>query len=731
MKKGMLVLALSFVLISMSISMVSAGIFFSVLDNEYNLGDMINLDITVDPVEDGRLLEVNLICEGSQVINFNNFPESGFVNIKLPLNQHTLDQVSGNCYFDAFYSSENRQTPTFEISKRLNVKLFAESFFVYPRDEITVSGTAERLNGLPINGEVEITIPLLKILETIEVEKEVGKGEVVEEENVVNGSEVVEEEVVEGVEENEEIVEEELVVEETTIGSVGVYNGRVDNGEFAISFVLKENTPAGNYRIDVLVFEEVAGSRASEGVSIANLEVFQILNGVDIALSNQNFDPGENIDFNVGLLDQTGGNIDKEVSIIIRREGAERIYEKIIKSRDTISYGIPTNSSSGYYEIEARSGDFNQLASYYVNEKAIASFVLENQTLVVTNIGNIYYDKDIEVQLNGKSFVKAIKLDIGETKRLKLTGSNEEYNVIVSDGDSEISQQGVVLTGRVVNVNAINENGVVRTITSPIFWIFIIVVLGIGVLFLFRNIFKKKSYAHFKDKFKKKKVVDLGVKDEKVVEKKGEGVREGGGIKNDSVNAKAGKAEHVLVLKGHKNKASVLALKIKNKISDHSKKSLEMAIKNVYEKKGAVYEQGDFIYVIFSSLMTRSEKNEVEAARAAEKIVKILNEHNKKFADKIDYGIGINSGMIINKIEDNKLKFTTLGNFVVVARKLAESSDKQILVTKEAYERGISEIKADKKRIGDGDVYEVRRVVDSEKNKKFIKGFLERMNKDK
>ena len=42
----------------------------------------------------------------------------------------------------------------------------------------------------------------------------------------------------------------------------------------------------------------------------------------------------------------------------------------------------------------------------------------------------------------------------------------------------------------------------------------------------------------------------------------------------------------------------------------------------------------------------------------------IMKEHNKKFSDKIDFGIGINSGEIINKMEDGKLKFTALGNFI-------------------------------------------------------------------
>ena len=39
--------------------------------------------------------------------------------------------------------------------------------------------------------------------------------------------------------------------------------------------------------------------------------------------------------------------------------------------------------------------------------------------------------------------------------------------------------------------------------------------------------------------------------------------------------------------------------------------------------------------------------------------------------------------------------------------------------------------KADKKKINETDVYEVRSVIDKEKNAKFISGFLERMSKEK
>ena len=51
-------------------------------------------------------------------------------------------------------------------------------------------------------------------------------------------------------------------------------------------------------------------------------------------------------------------------------------------------------------------------------------------------------------------------------------------------------------------------------------------------------------------------------------------------------------------------------------------------------------------------------------------------------------------------------------------------------MTKEAFERGITEIKADKKSINGIDSYELKKVVDYDKNKKFINDFIKRNEKD-
>jgi len=365
--------------------------------------------------------------------------------------------------------------------------------------------------------------------------------------------------------------------------------------------------------------------------------------------------------------------------------------------------------------------------------------------LIVRNIGNIELkDYPIQIDLNGKPFVKKINLDLGEEQKFKLTGDGT-YDVKISDGQQELLQSGVVLTGRAIGVQDIKKAGSIA-LNTPIVWIFLIVILlGVG-LFFFRDIFKKKSFAYpFKETLKrkfskkpkileletgqvKKKETDSAQKDSsKEQEKSGESDID---KKEKKEVTPSNQAEKVLVLDGQKSKATIIIIKIKNKLSKHAKQNLEKAIEHVYEKKAAVYEKGDCIFVIFSPLMTKSFKNEKEAAKAAERILLILNEHNKKFKEKIDFGIGIHSGDIINKVENKKLRFTALGNLIPGAKRLADASEKNILMTKETYERAINDIKAVKKKTKDGEVYEVKRVLDREKNQEFIRAFLNRMDKD-
>jgi hypothetical protein len=713
------------------IANVSAVVHFSRLSSVYNVGDIIEIELTIDPIENAAL-KTELVCDNvAEMIDYKSIVQESKVSFKLPFRSSQV----GECHLEAESSGEVYESQTFEISKLLDVRLDTGYFSVKPGESITIKGTASKLNGNPINGTVKVSVPPLA--ESVDDEEEDEEEEDENDEDSEDNEDEEEEEEEdeedsEDEDENEE-EEEDSQDEEDNDRTAGVFYSNVVDGKFTVNFTLSEEIASGNYRVTVLVEEEAENNRDySEGKTEATLNIQQVLTETEVALNDQNIDPGTVLSFIPLLKDQAGRTVSEEdVAVIIRDSQGNRIFEKIVESDKKINYDIPTDTPADYYEIEVSYEDITSVKKFFINEKAQVSFELQNETVVVTNIGNVPYNKDVQIEINGKPFIKKIELDLKESQEFRLTAPPGEYDIKITDGESEIAASGVALTGHAIDVETLKKTG--RTIsTSPIVWIFVILVLGAGVFFFFRNMIKKASVAYpLKEKLK------LGIRKPKIVslvnDKKNT-------LSATNISAKEKKnapgaltppnqAEQVLVLKGQKNPAVMIAIKIKNKISEAAKKSLERAIEPVYEKRGAVYEQGDYILIILSPLMTRSFKNEVEAAKIAEKIILGLKEHNKKFKDKIEFGLGISTGNVINKIEDKKFKFTALGNFITSAKRLAESSNEQIFVTKEAYEKGISSLHGEKRSIGGGEIYEIRKIVDREANAKFIQGFLKRMDK--
>lgn len=756
-KKGTLSITLFIFVILLTFN-VSAGIYFSQLQPIYNLGDTIDLNIDVSP-ESEAPLKITLFCDGNSTDVYRGIPIN---NTRIPLTNLWVNGMTGECYFSGEYNKEIKESVKFKISKKLDVLLSTNSLFAKPGESITISGTAKRLNGIGIDGDIEINIPLLA--------------------SISNNTEVLREKLYE----------------------------KVVGGEFSMNLTLNKDTPSGDYRIDVLAYEETREERTSEGIATANLNVFQVLTDIDLALDVQNIDPGKNISFKPILLDQAEHPMKGDVSIIINGANSGRIFEQLIQSEETIEYRIPTNLSAGYYEVEAFGDGLTRIKKFYVNEKALVLFEIRNGTLAVTNIGNIPYNKSIQIEINGKSFVKKLNnLEIGKTKEFKLTGIGGEYDIKISDGETELSQGKVSLpTGAVIGVSDFKKGSSIIA-NTPIILIFIIILLGAVILFLFRDVLKKKSFAYPADEKTKypayeKTRLDINagssakipriikldksgreIKDNSavrveplrhlqkpmVIEKKKfnqttkpvvktlstfdgkksemkpfrapikpiqEIMRKEEYVKSpfEPVMVLKGQrkenipnqAEQVLVTDGQKNRAAVIVLKIKNQISKFSKENLERAIEHVYDKKGAVHENGNYIFVVFSPLITKSSKNEIEAIKAAEKIAEGLTEHNRRFSEKIEFGIAVNAGDIINKIENKKLKFTSLGSLTNAVKKLADFSKGEILLTKNAYERAMAEVKAEKREINGIEAYEVKKVADYEKNKKFIQEFLKRDN---
>ncbi|MEK6859719.1 MAG: adenylate/guanylate cyclase domain-containing protein [Nanoarchaeota archaeon] len=682
-KRGLGILALVFALVL--ITNVCAAVYFSQPKPYYNYGDVIELNVSVDSIKESPL-KIKLVCDGSSADIFNG---PVIDSIRIPITSPWVKDLTGDCYFSGEYAGDTRKTNSnFKISKKLEILLDVESFFAKPLEEVKISGTAKKLNGAGSNGEVVIEIPFSGAVQKT--------GEV----------------------NNSDSSNSSL---NTPVSGEKFY-GAVSDGVFSVSFILPEKIAAGDYRISMDVSEKSdSGEKINQGSASASLKINQILTSIDVAISNQNFNPGTNLSIKPILLDQTGNPMTDQVSIALLDSEKNKIFERVINSGETADYSIPSGLASGYYGADISVGDMKISKTFFINEKAIVSFVIRNDSLIIKNIGNIPYKKDVQIELNGRPFVKRVDLNVGESKEFKLTGISGNYDVKVSDGESEFLQPGVALTGNAVNVK--DSGGFYSVLYTPIFWTFLILILLIALLILARLVIKKRSVAYPSERKHLSLKNIIGKKHEIKEEKPEEKKHLISAFRKIVVPTQA---EQSMVVGGERNRVAVIVLKIKEKISHETKAELEKIIEPIYARKGAVHEHGDSVIGIFSPLATKNPNNEADAARAAEQILSGLNEHNKKFIEKIKFGIGINSGDILNEIKEGKLKFTAFGNTIILAKKLAEISHERVLISKEAYERGISEIKAEKVRVSGIETYEVKKVVNHEQSKKFIQEFLKR-----
>ena len=200
----------------------------------------------------------------------------------------------------------------------------------------------------------------------------------------------------------------------------------------------------------------------------------------------------------------------------------------------------------------------------------------------------------------------------------------------------------------------------------------------------------------------------------------------------DLTAPKIGRAESSLVLKGEKSQSAVICLSIKNydSLNSNSRKELAHIVSNIKNKKGLVDWKGEHIFIVFSPVVTKTFKNEILAAKAGFDILKSLQEHNKKFSDRIEFNIGINAGDLVASRENRKLKYTSIGNTIALAKKISDSDEGKLLVSDRIRKRLMRDLQAEKVgAVGTTGIYEVSQIKDRTANEAKLKDILKRMEK--
>ncbi|MCA9488106.1 MAG: hypothetical protein KC516_04050 [Nanoarchaeota archaeon] len=494
----------------------------------------------------------------------------------------------------------------------------------------------------------------------------------------------------------------------------------VEEGHFQISLEVPQKNPAGENKIIFKVYDETSGEKTKNtGIIEKIITIKPIPVNLELFLDNKALGPGERITGKAILHDQTGENMEAIAYLIIKDSQKKTIFKEEIFTGQEFEYIINESQLPEEWEISVLSEELKAKSMFNILEVEKIQTKIINNSLIVKNIGNIPYVKPINVKIGEKEIELALNLEVGQEEKYFLTAPDGEYLV-----EAEGVSQKVGLTGNAIDIK--KSAGKAISTIKPAIWIFLIFILGFVAFMIFKKGYKKtffgrkirKPHLHKKLKTKELPQEMPHFKDPK------------------SFISPEYMALMSLSINGNKQTSTIVDLHIKNyshMISgEGGVKETVQKITNLSDsKKILTYQSGGNFFFILAPEVTKTFQNEISAVNFAEEIKKIILGHNKLFKQKMDFGISIDNGEIVLKKEQNVFRFAAMGNLLNGLKKISVHSKEEIFLSSKIREKLSKNIRVERKTIQGKDVYSVMEVAPKIDNSKFIKGFMERLERDR
>jgi len=680
-------LALMLVLVLMSAG-VLAEISVSEPNAVYNLGDRLYVSLDGLVGADSGNLNIGLVCGGKTTnlvkISARSFSFDEEQSYSIPykildrqdLELVNLSDIIGDCQIVAGLGTQVTSSNSFVVSDSVVVAVSLNKTMYNPGEEILVNIEAVKANGVNLNGFVDAS-------------------------------------------------------------GIASFSKAVEEGLAEESFTLSDTIEAGSYYLNVSAYDVGADGVLNRGLGGVYFDVAQIASSMIMSLSGEVAVPGDNFSIGVEVFDQSGIEMSGAVLLKILSPSDEGI-EASVNAGEFGNVNFDLNASAGTWTIVAEFNDMKEEREFEMAALQKAEFDLEDSILSVKNIGNVLYNKTINVGIGDAEVLTLdLNIEVGEIRKFDIGAPTGEYEVVIEDGESSFSKQ-VFLTGNAISVEDLKSVGIFKSYS--IIWIFLILILGgVGVVLFVR-------YRRTRIVGGRKSVVGTAV--EKVGNVKrniGNEVlkKMPGNVKShvdhslnftnkspavqsldsknyssedktmvDFTNKAGAHAESALVLKGDKLISGVVSLAIKNheELSDVARGSLKKIVDEA-KGKGLLDWRGDYVFIVFSPLVTRTYGNEKLAVKAGIDIVNGLNDYNKKFKDKITFGLGIHAGELVASKVGEKLKYTSIGNSISFAKRMSDSDSRKVVVSEIIRKKLMRDLKVEKgKEIGGNLTYIVSAV---------------------
>jgi len=208
---------------------------------------------------------------------------------------------------------------------------------------------------------------------------------------------------------------------------------------------------------------------------------------IEIQVENT-YKPGENVNFRINIYEEDK-RINDKVSFEIQNFYGEIIEDGIVDSGESVSYRLLESADKGYWGIISKYRGVEKKELFNVLEFEKAEIILEEDKLIIINVGNVPYTKSVQISIGDHEETALVPLGIGERKEIKLTAPFGEYDIRVNDGSygDDIVFKSVSLTGNVVGLERISNEGFFKKFPLISLFVIVIFVLIVTSVLKFRR----------------------------------------------------------------------------------------------------------------------------------------------------------------------------------------------------------------------------------------------------
>lgn len=650
------------------LSIAHAEIIVNQMPSLFNVGDDFSVSASVVGARDTTsFVTAQLLCGSTSLEIYKSLLtlqtgqrkdiliEGKFNNAILPANR---DQ---NCVVKFAYDNTTAQTAQFQITSAIDMAVSLDGTSFAPNDHVKVTGSAQKKTGTAVNGFIEMKAPEL---------------------------------------------------------SVNYYN-TLQEGNFAFEFPIPQNAKPGQYTITAHIYEKDSdGKITSEGSLDTAFTVRQIIKDLKLAPQTEtSVTPGEDFQVTPTLYDQVEGAMDGEVALTFMKPDKFVVQREVVKSGAPFVFHTEQTSVPGNWKIEAKASNYTATQDFYIEELMTATFTLENETLLVTNTGNVPYTRPVAISIGDFKTLEEGTIGVGASKRIKLVPQKTgTYPIQVDDGSAHQQFENVSLQApflATAMAASLNEGVGALARNSGLAWIWVLLIIILIVV----------AYLWYK-KIQKKRYTGHSPSHQTITTKVSTVLR---GTRSMPMHQKSTQGKHAI--EGNKEEVTIVALNIRNlpqlqSMSTTALSTIEKCVTHMKESKAKVYADGDFRLFIFSPSVLKVSDPTVLAVQRAQEIEQILQGHNKRYADIINFGIGIHSGEIITQMRDGKFGFSPLGSTISVTKRLASYAKEEALLSERTHRKTPGKIKAEK--VGDMNIWRVKRIIDRTQHEEFISKFKQR-----